>query len=112
MTAEDDRPPLVFTDADRTFSVMLEITGDSLLTCHNNFYGDDNNPLILDTSNPAFPDLFFNWFESMDSAQINRLKSGNELHISVKDSAADVTVEKVKRNLVKYGIEGMSISNF
>ena len=111
-SAEDDRPPLEYSDADRTFSVVLEITSDSLMTCNNNFSGKDDNPLILDTSNPNFPDLFFNWFDSMDSIQINKLKKGSELHISAKDGVTDATVEKVKQNLRKYGIKGMSVSNF
>lgn len=111
-SAEDDRPPLEYSDADRTFSVVLEITSDSLMTCNNNFSGKDDNPLILDTSNPNFPDLFFNWFDSMDSIQINKLKEGSELHISAKDGVTDATVEKVKQNLRKYGIKGMSVSNF
>lgn len=54
-SAEDDRSPLEFSDADRTFSVVLEISSDSLMTCNNNFSGKDENPLILDTRNPNFP---------------------------------------------------------
>ena len=110
--AEDDRPPLEYSDADRTFGVVLEITSDSLITCNNNFSGKDDNPLILDTSNPRFSDLFSEWFASMDSIQISRLKSGSELHISAGDGVTDATIEKVKRNVIKCGIEGMSISNF
>lgn len=110
--ADDDRPPLEYTDADRTFGVVLEITSDSLMTCNNNFSGQDSNPLILDTSNPAFPDLLSSWFASMDSVQINRLKNGSELHISVRDGVTESTVEKVKRNVIICGIKGMSISNF
>lgn len=108
----DDRPPLEYTDADRTFGVVLEITSDSLLKCNNNFSEHDSDPMILDTSNPAFPDLLSNWFASMDSVQINRLKNGSELHITVRDGVTEVTVEKVKRNVMKCGIKGMSISNF
>ena len=108
----DDRPPLQYTDADRTFSVVLEISSDSLMTCHNNFFGQDSDPLILDTSNPAFPDFLSDWFASMDSVQINRLKNGDELHISVGDGVTDATIEKVKRNVMKCGIKGISISNF
>lgn len=111
-SVEEDRPPLEYTDADRTFSVVLEISSDSLLTCNNNFLGIDDNPLILDTSNPGFPDFLSNWFATMDSVQINRLKSGRELHISVGDSVADATVEKIKHNVMKCGIRGISISNF
>ncbi len=110
--AEYDRPPLEYTDADRTFSVVLEITPDSLMACNNNFSGKDDNPLILDTSNPSFPDLFSKWFASMDSIQIDRLKNGSELHISVRDGVTDATIEKVKSNVIKCGIKGMSISNF
>lgn len=110
--ADDDRPPLEYTDADRTFGVVLEITSDSLMTCNNNFSGQDSDPLILDTSNPAFPDLLSSWFASMDSVQINRLKNGSELHISVRDGVTESTVEKVKRNVIICGIKGMSISNF
>ena len=110
--ADDDRPPLEYIDADRTFGVVLEISSDSLMTCNNNFSGQDSDPLILDTTNPAFPDFLSNWFASMDSAQINRLKTGSELHISVGDSVTDATIEKVKRNVMKCGIKGMSISNF
>lgn len=110
--ADSDRPPLEYTDADRTFGVVLEISSDSLMTCNNNFSGKDSNPLILDTSNPAFPDFLSDWFASMDSVQINRLKIGSELHISVGDGVTDATVEKVKRNVMKCGIEEMSISNF
>ncbi|MBD5317415.1 MAG: hypothetical protein HDS11_07100 [Bacteroides sp.] len=110
--AEDDRPPLEYSDADRTFSVVLEISSDSLMTCNNNFSGIDDNPLILDTSNPDFPDLFSEWFASMDSIQINQLKSGSDLHITVGDGVMDATIEKVKHNVKKCGIEGMSISNF
>lgn len=110
--ADDDRPPLEYTDADRTFGVVLEISNDSLMTCNNNFSGQDSNPLILDTTNPAFPDFLSDWFASMDSVQINRLKTGSELHISVGDGVTDATVEKVKRNVIKCGIEEMSISNF
>ena len=110
--ADDDRPPLEYTDADRTFGVVLEISSDSLMTCNNNFSGQDSNPLILDTTNPAFPDFLSNWFASMDSVQINRLKTGSELHISVGDGVTDATIEKVKRNVMKCGIKGMSISNF
>ena len=109
---EDDRPPLEYTDADRTFSVVLEISSDSLMSCNNNFSGQDSDPLILDTSNPAFPDFLSNWFASMDSVQINRLKNGDELHISAGDGVTDATIEKVKRNVMKCGIKGMSISNF
>ena len=109
---EDDRPPVECTDADRTFSVVLEITSDSLMTCNNNITGKDENPLILDTSNPEFPHLFSDWFASMDSIQITRLKSGSELHISVRNGVTDATVEKVKSIIKKCGIEGMSISNF
>lgn len=82
------------------------------MTCNNNFSGTDDSSLILDTSNPGFPDLFSNWIASMDSVQIARLKKGNELHISVRDGVTDATVEKVKRNVIGCGIEGMSISNF
>ena len=110
--ADDDRPPLEYSDADRTFSVVLEISSDSLMTCNNNFSGIDDNPLILDTSNPSFPDLFSNWFASMDSVQISQLKDGSELHISVGNGVTDATIEKVKRNVMKCGIKGMSISNF
>ena len=110
--AEDDRPPLEYSDADRTFSVVLEISSDSLVACNNNFSGIDDNPLILDTSNPGFPDLFSKWFASMDSIQINLLKSGSALHISVGDGVTDATIEKVKNNVKNCGIEGMSISNF
>ena len=110
--AEDDRPPLEYSDADRTFDVVLEITSDSLITCNNNFSGNDDNPLILDTSNPDFPNLFSKWLTSMDSTQIIRLKNGSELHISVGDDVTDATIEKVKNNIKKCGIEGMSISNF
>lgn len=109
---DDDRPPLEYTDADRTFGVVLEISSDSLMTCNNNFSGQDGVPLILDTTNPAFPDYLSNWFASMDSVQINRLKNGSELHISVGDSVTDATIEKVKRNVMKCGIKRMSISNF
>ena len=110
--ADDDRPPLEYTDADRTFGVVLEISSDSLMTCNNNFSGHDSDPLILDTTNPAFPDFLSNWFASMDSVQINRLKTGSELHISAGDGVTYATIEKVKRNVMKCGIEGMSISNF
>ena len=110
--AEDDRPPLEYSDADRTFDVVLEISSDSLITCNNNFSGKDDNPLILDTCNPDFPELFSEWFASMDSIQISRLKTGSELHISVGDDVTDATIEKVKNNIKKCGIEGMSISNF
>ncbi len=110
--AYDDRPPLEYTDADRTFDVVLEISGDSLMTCNKNFSGQDSDPLILDTTNPAFSDYLSNWFVSMDSVQINRLKNGSELHISVGDGVTDATIEKVKRNVMKCGIKGMSISNF
>ena len=111
-SAEDDRPQLEYSDADRKFSVVLEITSDSLMTCNNNFLGKDDNPLILDTSNPSFPDLFSEWFASMDSIQRHRLKEGSELHISVGNDVTDATIEKVKSNVIKCGIEGMSISNF
>lgn len=111
-SADDDRPPLEYTDADRTFGVVLEISNDSLITCNNNFSGQDSDPLILDTSNPAFPDFLSNWFASMDSIQINRLKNGDELHISVGDGVTDATVKKVKHSVMKCGIKGMSISNF
>ncbi|MDE5877442.1 MAG: hypothetical protein K2H47_08135 [Muribaculaceae bacterium] len=104
---EDDRPTLESTDADRTFSIVLEIKSDSLMTCNNNFSGKDENPLILDTSNPDFPDLFSEWFASMDSIQINRLKNGSELHISVGTGVTDATIEKVKNNVIKCGIERM-----
>ena len=110
--ADDDRPPLEYIDADRTFGVVLEISSDSLMTCNNNFSEQDSDPLILDTTNPAFPDFLSNWFESMDSVQINRLKTGSELHISAGDGVTDATIEKVKRNVMKCGIKGMSISNF
>ena len=110
--AEDDRPPLEYSDADRTFRVVLEISSDSLMACNNNFSGVDDNPLILDTSNPGFPDLFSDWFTSMDSVQISQLKDGSELHISVGDGVTDATIEKVKRNVMKCGIKGISISNF
>ena len=110
--ADDDRPPLEYTDADRTFGVVLEISSDSLITCNNNFSGQDSDPLILDTTNPAFPDFLSNWFASMDSVQINWLKIGSELHISAGDGVTDVTIEKVKNNVKNCGIEGMSISNF
>lgn len=109
---DDDRPPLEYTDADRTFGVVLEITSDSLMTCNNNFSGQDSDPLVLDTSNPSFPDFLSNWFASMDSVQINRLKNGSELHISVRDGVTEATVEKVKHNVTTCGIKGMSISNF
>ena len=105
-------PPFEYTDADRTFGVVLEISSDSLITCNNNFSGQDSDPLILDTSNPDFTDFLSNWFASMDSVQINRLKNGSELHISVGDGVTDATIEKVKRNVMKCGIKGMSISNF
>ena len=110
--ADDDRPPLKYTDADRTFGVVLEISSDSLITCNNNFSGQDSDPLILDTTNPDFPDFLSNWFASMDSVQINRLKIGSELHISAGDGVTDATIEKVKNNVKNCGIEGMSISNF
>ncbi|MDE6562627.1 MAG: hypothetical protein K2K75_14690 [Muribaculaceae bacterium] len=110
--AEDDRPQLEYSDADRTFSVVFEITSDSLITCNNNFSGKDNNPLILDTSNPGFLDLLSGWFASMDSTQINQLKTGSELHIIVRNGVIDATIEKVKSNIKNCGIEGISISNF
>ena len=110
--ADDDRLPLEYSDADRTFSVVLEITSDSLMICNNNFSGEDDNPLILDISNQSFSDLFSEWFASMDSIQINQLKSGSDLHISVDDGVTDATIEKVKNNVKKCGIKGMSISNF
>ena len=110
--AEDDRPPLEYSDADRTFGVVLEISSDSLMTCNNNFSGHDSDTLILDTTNPAFPDLLSNWFASMDSVQINRLKTGSELHISAGNGVTYATIEKVKRNVMKCGIKGISISNF
>lgn len=110
--ADYDRLPLEYSDADRTFGVTLEISSDSLMTCNNNFSGQDSEPLILDTSNPAFPDFLSNWFASMDSVQINRLKNGSELHISVGDGVTDATIEKVKLNVMKCGVKGMSISNF
>ena len=110
--AGGDRPPFEYTDADRTFGVVLEISSDSLITCNNNFFGQDSDPLVLDTSNPAFTDFLSNWFASMDSVQINRLKNGSELHISVGDGVTDATIEKVKRSVMKCGIKGMSISNF
>lgn len=110
--AEDDRPPLDHSDADRTFRVVLEITSDSLMTCYNNFSGKDDNPLILDTSNSDFPNLFSKWFASMDSIQINQLKNGSELHISAMSGVTDATIEKVKSSVIKCGIKGMSISNF
>ena len=101
-----------YTDADRTFSIILEITSDGLMTCNNNFLGKDEIPLILDTSNLDFPDLFSEWFTSMDSIQINRLKNGSELHISVETGVTDTTIENVKSNVIKCGIEEMAISNF
>ena len=110
--AEDDRPPLEHSDADRTFSVILEITSDSLMTCYNNFSCNYENPLILDTSNPDFPNLFSKWFALMDSIQINQLKNGSELHISANSDVTDATIEKVKSNVINCGIMGMSISNF
>lgn len=112
MFAEDDKPPLEFTDAERTFSVVLEISSDSLLTCSNIFSGSDENPLILDTSNPEFLDNLSGWFASMDSTQIKRLKNKSELLISVEEGVTDATIEKVKRSVMKIGIKGMSISNF
>ena len=45
--AGGDRPPFEYTDADRTFGVVLEISSDSLITCNNNFTGQDSYPLIL-----------------------------------------------------------------
>ncbi len=68
--AGGDSPPFEYTDADRTFGVVLEISSDSLIICNNNFSGQDSDPLILDTSNPAFTDFLSNWFASMDSVQI------------------------------------------
>ncbi len=44
---EDDRPPLEYTDADRTFSVVLEISSDSLMTCNNNFSGAGQWPFDI-----------------------------------------------------------------
>ncbi len=82
------------------------------MTCNNNFLGKDEIPLILDTSNLDFPDLFSEWFTSMDSIQINRLKNGSELHISVETGVTDTTIENVKSNVIKCGIEEMAISNF
>ncbi len=35
--------------------LYLKFSSDSLMTCNNNFLGQDSDPLILDTSNPAFP---------------------------------------------------------
>lgn len=112
ISAEDDRPPLEFTDADRTFNVNFEISSDSLLTCHNSFNDKDENPLILDTTNPGFPDFLAKWFDSMEPNQIDDLKNDSGIHIIVGSGVSDATLEKVKQSIIGCGIKNISISNF
>lgn len=112
VSSQDDRPQLEFTDADRKFSVNLEISSDSLLACHNTFNGKDENPLILDTTNPGFPDFLAKWFGTMEPGQIDDLKNDSGIHIIVGASVSDATLEKVKQNIMECGINKISISNF
>lgn len=110
--AEDDRPPLECTDADRTFSVVLKIASDSLLTCYNGFTNKEDNSIIFDTSNPGFNDFFADWFNSLDSIQVNELQSTSALHIIVGADVTSATVERVKTAIRYCGIEKYSLSNF
>ncbi|MDE6013287.1 MAG: hypothetical protein K2G91_11275 [Prevotella sp.] len=105
-------PSLANTDADRTPKILLAITSDSLLTCYNNSNGNDEDPLILDTTNPGLTDFMAQWINSMDSAQINELKNTSTLHITVGTGVSDDTLDKVKTAVKIYGIEKFSISNF
>ncbi len=110
--AEDDRPPLECTDADRTFSVVLEITSDSLLICHNEFLNKEDNSIVLDISNPGFNDFFAEWFHSLDSIQANELQNTSTLHIIVGANVTSATVDRVKTAIRYCGIEKYSLSNF
>lgn len=109
---EDEHPSLANSDADRTPKFLLAITSDSLLTCYNNFSGNDEDPLILDTTNPGLTDFMAQWINSMDSAQINELKNTSTLHITVGTGVSDDTLDKVKMAVKTCGIEKFSISNF
>lgn len=107
---EDEHPSLA--NGDRTLKFLLAITSDSLLTCYNNFSGNDEDPLILDTTNPGLTDFMAQWINSMDSAQINELKNTSALHITVGTGVSDDTFDKVKMAVKTCGIEKFSISNF
>lgn len=109
---EDDCPILSTTDADRFPKIILSITSDSLVACHDNFNGKDDNPLILDISNPGFNDFMNQWFNSMDSTEVAEINANVAVHITVHPDVKDETVDKVKAAVKSCGVEKISISNF
>ena len=100
------------TKAERNPKFILAITSDSLLTCKNNFNGIDENPLILDTTNPGLTDYMAEWINSLDTIEVNELKNTSALHITVGPDVSDATVNKVKTAIKGCGIEKFSMSNF
>ena len=111
-SGEDDRPSLEYTDPDRMFSVVLEITSDSLLTCYNKLNDKEDIPLTLDISNSRFNENLAEWFNSLDTIQVKELHNTSALHIIVGPDITSETVDRVKTDIRYCGIEKYSTSNF
>ena len=108
----DDSSFTMQTEAERNPKFIFAITSDSLLTCKNNFSKSDEDPLILDTTNPGLTDLMAEWINSLDTIEVNELRNTYALHITVGPDVGDATVNKVKTAIKGCGIEKFSISNF
>ena len=84
------------TETERIPKFIFAVTSDSLLTCKNKFSKRDEDPLILDTTNPGLTDLMAEWINSLDTIEVNELKNTSALHITVGSDVSDATVNKVK----------------
>lgn len=92
--------------------VVLEITSDSLLTCHNDFMGQDSCPLVLDITNPGFTDFLGVWFDSLTPDQLSRLKRDSVLLVSAGPNVSNHLLDKVKKAVKDIGLEKMSVAAF
>lgn len=109
---EDECPFPNHTESEREPKFVFTITSDSLLACYNNFNVKDERSVILDTTNPGFPDILAQWIGSLDSVEASELLRTSALHITVGNDVSDASVDKVKRTVRNCGIEKFSISNF
>ncbi|MDE6269967.1 MAG: META domain-containing protein [Muribaculaceae bacterium] len=112
-TESGDECPFPYSSAaDAEPKFVLKIASDSLLACYNNVEAKDEDPLIMDTTNPGFAEFMAQWINSLDSVQAQELFATSALHITVGQEVSDATVEKVKTTLRGCGVEKFSISNF
>ncbi|MDE7470451.1 MAG: META domain-containing protein [Paramuribaculum sp.] len=109
---DDDCPFPTRTDADRKPLVVLKITADSLLACCNRVTDNREDPLILDTTNPGFPEFLAQWISSLDSVPQTEIRTTSALHITVGSDVSDATFSRVKAVVRKCGIDRFSVSNF